>query len=151
MDSDSAAGQMLRSIFGTPAEPGPPYTHTLDLTPPGPAGAVKWLRSEIESDLGRARYILDKRGAHPDPRREMHDAVADCEAKLAILDEHRPEQGRDESDGDLTLICWVCVDDRMYGYPYPCKTVRLLAAGYRHREGYAGHWGTPPMYTITQA
>ncbi len=47
---------------------------------------ASWLRGEIESDLGRARHILDVRGAWPEPRREMHDAIADCEAKLAILD-----------------------------------------------------------------
>jgi hypothetical protein len=24
---------------------------------------------------------------------------------------------------------------------YPCRTVCLTASGYRHRDGYAGHWG----------
>jgi hypothetical protein len=55
----------------------------------GDAG-VAWLREQIEGDRARAQHILDARGAHPDPRREMHDAIADCDAKLAILDEHAP-------------------------------------------------------------
>jgi hypothetical protein len=63
-----------------------------------------------------------------------------AEAELAILDEHRPDRGHDQPDGDLTLICRACADDRMYGYPYPCRTVRLLGSGYQHRPGYQEGW-----------
>jgi hypothetical protein len=67
-----------------------------------------------------------------DPR----DTIARCEGELAILDEHAPRNGYDQPEGDLTPVCTCCADDRMYGYAYPCRTVRLLARGYRHRAGY---------------
>jgi Family of unknown function (DUF6221) len=96
---------------------------------------VAWLRAEIAGDLARARHILDKRGTWPEPRREMHDAIADCEAKSAILDECEKalQVARTYRDGDgvLALACaktWL-------------DAVRLLASAYRHRPGYPeGDW-----------
>jgi hypothetical protein len=67
--------------------------------------------------LGEARHI-----ALNDPQ----DVIARCEAELAILDLHEGEYGPEHPCKD-----WL----------YPCKSTRLLASGYRHREGYAGHWG----------
>jgi len=87
-----------------------------------------------------------------DPR----DVIARCEAELAILDEHEmswPDQTpeyeyRDEVltdsqggahyvhvKGNLVppYVCKTC------GYGFnggPCRTVRLLAGGYRHRPGF---------------
>lgn len=84
-----------------------------------------WLRGEIRGDLGSARHILDVRGARPDPRREMHDAIADCEAKLAILDEHEPSEIAPDA-------CRCCKGS----LAYPCRTVRLIGYGCRHRPGY---------------
>jgi hypothetical protein len=88
---------------------------------------------------------------------DPQDVIARCEAELAILDEHAeggPDElrhGHWEGHGsnerwirDEPNDCPVCV------YPgfstsiheeEPCKTVRLLASGYRHRPGYAEHWG----------
>lgn len=88
-----------------------------------------WLRAEIRGDLGAARHILDVRGARPDPRREMHDAIADCEAKLAILDYHV------SNNFEKYPECTHCAVEH-----WPCRTVRLLASGYRHRDGYRQGW-----------
>ena len=115
---------------------------------------VAWLRREIEGDLGRARHILDVRGAHPGPRHEMHDAIADCEAKSAILDEHYILWRHDTNEAyeDFSVVSigaanqdHGCVTCHYYGqggvkgYGY-CRTVRHLAAGYRHRPGYRPEW-----------
>ena len=116
--------------------------------------AITWLRQQIEGDLTRARHILDVRGAHPDPRREMHDAIADCEAKLEILCWHHILTSDDTDYEEFSIYRFpshpydfgcVCCHYyaqgavRNYGY---CGTVKALASAYRHREGYAGHWGT---------
>ena len=67
-----------------------------------------------------------------DPR----DTIARCEAELAILDAHdRPEH-----------YCPLPVLPSAHGQLWtpaegPCWTVRSLASGYRHRPGYAEHWG----------
>jgi hypothetical protein len=73
-------------------------------------------------------------------RNDPQDVIARCEAELAILGEHAPQR-------DYPGKCQRCITDRK-GYPeewadddYPCLTVQLLASGYRHREGYAAHWG----------
>jgi hypothetical protein len=113
-----------------------------------------WLRKEIEGDLGIARHILDMRGARPDPRREMHDAIADCEAKLAILDEHYIliRDDRDEAYEEFSIIprgganqdrgCVTCHYEAMGGVRGAgvCRTVKLLGTGYRHRPGYQEAW-----------
>ena len=54
--SDDAMGHILHNILNPPAEPGPPYTHTLDLAPPDPAEAVAWLRKQI----GQRRYLAER-------------------------------------------------------------------------------------------
>ena len=60
-------------------------------------------------------------------RHDPRNVVADCEAKLAILDEHGDEHMcfKNSHDGNT----WA-------GYDGDCKIVRLLASGYRHRPGY---------------
>ena len=134
--SEDAMGHLLHNIFAAPTEPGPPYTHTFSPLAPDPAEAVAWLREQIDGDLARARHILDKRGAHPDPRREMHDAIADCESKLAILDEAADvadQYGEESLHGRIAL-----------------HFVDLLAGAYRHREGYARFWGDPVTHTLTK-
>jgi hypothetical protein len=94
-----------------------------------------------------------------DPRNE----IARCEAELAILDEHaltwpdgEPEyESLDEPVADSrggvhyvpvrggVVPPYVC---RTCGYDdgQPCKTVRLLASGYKHRPGYAAAFGNLP-------
>jgi hypothetical protein len=67
---------------------------------------------------------------------DPQDTIARCEAELAILDEHRAGRGIDPGE----LCCVTCGD-----FPqvlFPCRTVRLLASGYRHRPGYEEAWGS---------
>jgi hypothetical protein len=183
-----AAGEMLRNIFAAPAEPGPPYTHTIDLSPPDPAEAVAWLRGQLEGDKAAAEaatpgpwaweatgekdsswavgLVQDEDGntlcgqiepgegividgvcegidGHlPDAThialRNPADTIADCGAKLTLLDEHSLSE---YGDG-----CRTC-----YGtLAYPCPTIRILAAACRHREGYDRYWGTPATHTLTE-
>jgi hypothetical protein len=80
----------------------------------------------------------------------IHDpqaAIADCEAKLAILDEHGPF---DPASEWLSGYCRTCGELDHHRVAWPCRTVRLLASAYQHRDGYATHWGTPPTHTFTQ-
>jgi Family of unknown function (DUF6221) len=95
--------------------------------------AVEWLRREAGDDHAFAAACL----ARPMPGSDMAaiaERVAQCEAALAILDAHdRPEH-----------YCPLPALPSRYGQlwvPGPCWTVHLLASGYRHRPGYAEHWG----------
>jgi Family of unknown function (DUF6221) len=81
---------------------------------------------------------------------DPQDVIADCEAKLAILEKHEVESepGKDLSGkptGRTAYWCWTCDQDRDYLYiPHDqmgCDTIRALASAYRHRDGYAEHWG----------
>jgi hypothetical protein len=74
---------------------------------------------------------------------DPQDTIARCEAELAILDEHGLYDVNDEA------YCRICGDCPQVAYP--CRTVSLLAAAYRHREGYARYWGTLPTHTLTEA
>lgn len=107
---------------------------------------VKWLRDQVNWTLDYARTNAARRPINPMRSHEMRDLIAGCEAELAILDAH----GWDEIGkfGSVEIRrCLVCLSDRE-GYeeqweadPWPCSTVRLVASGYKHREGYAQHWG----------
>lgn len=115
-----------------------------------------WLRAEIEGDYGRARDLLDRRGAWPEPRREMHDAIADCEAKLAILnrlDTAKDRDRRSQAAFDAWKRSGLDDDQRPafgvgspFGDPVPQDIATLewvarhLASGYRHRPGYKEKW-----------
>jgi hypothetical protein len=77
--------------------------------------------------------------AFNDPR----DAIARCEAELAILDLHVPVRGDDGTgiDGKVCVICsWVNLSEETEGDPYPCKTVRSVGIAYRHLPGYREEW-----------
>jgi Family of unknown function (DUF6221)/Nudix N-terminal len=66
------------------------------------------------------------------------DVIADCEAKLAVLDLHCGEPlETDLPDGDYRVrqVCTRCDD----GY-WPCRTVRLIGYAYRLRDGYREAW-----------
>lgn len=75
-------------------------------------------------------------------RHDAQDVIARCEAALAILDEHGP-------DGTIApLSCQACScegalvgTDCFAAVDYPCRTVRLLISGYRHRPGWREGWG----------
>lgn len=61
---------------------------------------------------------------------DPQDVIADCEAKLAILDEC-----------DLLLKVGIAYPDEA-GPESATRIVRLMAQGYRHRDGYTQHWGS---------
>jgi Family of unknown function (DUF6221) len=88
---------------------------------------------------------------------DPQDVIARCEAELAILDEHRlvvadrglPEQGQSRGTGYRVIwgnptetqiqdapMMWRNLDCAACRRMFPCRTVRLLADGYRHRPGY---------------
>jgi hypothetical protein len=71
---------------------------------------------------------------------DPQDVIADCEAKLAILDEHQAgswvhEIPAEPPEPPPWQRC-TAGDGRT-----PCKTVRLLASSFRHHPGFAEHWG----------
>lgn len=86
-----------------------------------------------------------------DPR----DTIARCEAELAILNVHRLVIA-DRGGGVLTRYViinenpdmraierarsWHNIDCRTCHLRYPCRTIRLLGAGYRYRDGYQDEW-----------
>jgi hypothetical protein len=82
--------------------------------------------------------------AHPCAHAALNDpqdVIARCDAELAILNKHKPE---DWAEGDQ--CCGCCLSNRSdYAEldvpdPWPCETLRLLASGYRHRPGYQETW-----------
>ena len=81
------------------------------------AESVAWLRQVIERDRSLAW---------------LPDVVADCEAKLGILGVHDLWIGEEQS-GHPSLGAAACAIN---------DAVRHLASAYRHRQGYAEHWGT---------
>lgn len=88
-----------------------------------------WAGTFSIGDSRITRYI-----AEHDPR----DTVARREAELAVLELHCVEWlDQDLADGDYRTrpVCTRCDD----GY-WPCRTVRLLARGYRYRGGYRREW-----------
>lgn len=93
----------------------------------------------IYDEGGHTKEQADHIAAN-DPR----DTIARCEAELAILDEHHPEDA-DYRDGDgIERTSRECITCEPPGTPdnYPCPTVRLLAAGYKHWPGYRAEWGS---------
>jgi Family of unknown function (DUF6221) len=108
-----------------------------------------------ESDLPVAIVNNGRREANHISRHDPLNTVADCEAKLAILDEHyilfADDQneayeefsvvrvgGADQDHGCVTCHCYGQGAAKGYGY---CRTVRALASAYRYRDGYEEHWG----------
>ncbi|GAA4557801.1 hypothetical protein GCM10023193_10660 [Planotetraspora kaengkrachanensis] len=88
-----------------------------------------WLRATIEADKAVAL------ATEQDPR----DTIARCDAALAVLDEHGIVQvtgiGKDTRVMQIPA-CKTCGTK----HGVPCRTLRLLARGYRHREGYDDEW-----------
>lgn len=100
---------------------------------------VTWAREQIE-----ARKAAAQRAINVVFRHYLQDTIAQCEAELAILDEHDP--ARHPFDSPPTRWCPVCIT-RRHGYPeewdddeWPCRTARLLVSSYRHRDGWQGEW-----------
>jgi hypothetical protein len=99
----------------------------------GDEDPVAWLRQVITANLEHYRQVAGSADAG--------EKGARCEAELAILDEHAP--------ADFTAygerLCRRCRwdddergrdDDAHHWAVYPCRTVRLLLSGYKHRPGY---------------
>ena len=113
-----------------------------------------WERENDEPETARVRASDLPAAIVNDGRREAdhirrHDplnTVADCEAKLAILDACLPDASMDEAvdNGDISAEEYVSTE------AMGAIVLRLLAAGYRHRDGYARYWGTPPTHTLTE-
>lgn len=117
------------------------------------ADPVAWLRKEITDDRDYAAACLARPifGTDFDA---IHERIADCEAKLAILDEHyilRPGDTNPRyeqysvieppfpSRGCGCVTCHYGAQGGVHGYGI-CRTVRLLLGAYRHREGYDEKW-----------
>lgn len=93
-----------------------------------------------------AAWLRDQYGEFLEAAQDLGisgEAVARCEAELAILEEHALI-GPSSRGGP---ICNTCVDITIdpadaenFYVPYPCRTVRLLGSGYRHRDGYLRQW-----------
>ncbi len=71
--------------------------------------------------------------------------LADIELKRQILAEHPPTRGWDGDNLDGP-ICHQCagtdISGGLEGDPYPCRTVRLLAAEFADADGYdSERWG----------
>lgn len=73
-------------------------------------------------------------------RHDAEDVIARCEAELAILDLHIPAtmNGSDEDDG---AVCFACNPFDPADGAFPCRTLRALISGYRHRPGWREEWG----------
>ena len=93
---------------------------------------------------------------------DPQDTIARCEAELAILDEHRliladrgyhdhadhrlPQQYRvvDETPDSQAIgranMMQYDVDCHACHRRWPCRTILLLAAGYRHHPGWLPQW-----------
>jgi hypothetical protein len=141
---------------------------------------VPWLRAEIEADKRAASVKIIRQHWSADPgswatgtgivgedggpvavaigdyaahhivRHDPLDVLADCAAKLAVLEEHK-------SSGGMYPTCRTCADwspgtymgdeeeweeppDDVRARAHPCKTVRLLGWGYRYRDGFNPSW-----------
>jgi Family of unknown function (DUF6221) len=125
--------------------------------------AIGWLREQVQARMATARVAaaveggdhaswlpaygtvvdaadedwaittgtLDEIAAHM-ALNDPQDAIARCEAELGILNLYRLWAAEDLS-GNAALGAAACaVSD----------AVRHLASGYKHRDGYAEHWGT---------
>ncbi|MER7361907.1 DUF6221 family protein [Nonomuraea wenchangensis] len=77
---------------------------------------------------------------------QPRDTIARCEAGLALLDLHQHEE---TSSVAVRLVggkcqpfgCGICHEkDQIVWGEGICATVRLLASGYRHREGFKPEW-----------
>lgn len=101
---------------------------------------VAWLRATIEGDkkIAETSGFGEKRehAIRHIVRHGPQDVIADCEAKLAILERHLGDP--DSAIGGA----WCVVCDFQH---LPCPTVRLMASGYRYRPGYQEAWGAMPV------
>ncbi|MGC5012546.1 DUF6221 family protein [Streptosporangium sp. DT93] len=125
----------------------------------GMTDLIAWLRAQIGEQLTKARAaeeVLDGNWYSPDlsewalrhlGRAEGDhiaanppcDVIARCEVELLLLDEHAAAADPYSPTG---FVCKTCNDGGLPVEPAcsPCRTVRLLAYGYRHRPGWREEW-----------
>lgn len=123
---------------------------------------IVWLRGvhEHAEKLCRGPYMTIRIKGHTESN-DLHDppaVLARVEAERAILTEHEPWIDRRtvglvvQAGQRPRPLCGRCVCDwrmdddedpswRMHGpVAWPCRTVRLLAAGWAHMPGYRQEW-----------
>jgi hypothetical protein len=119
-----------------------------------PTSGVLQTGMGTEADCWDGTWALgDSRLARFIARHDPQDVIARCESDLALLDLHFPVTRDDYGDREW-LECaedgpndggseFVAVPGRGESF-WPCQTLHLLARGFRHREGWAEHWGGGP-------
>ncbi len=70
---------------------------------------------------------------------DPQDTIARCEAELALLADHSDFDFPANDDDGPGGYSWTARCDGC-GQPTPCRTVRLLASGYRRRPGWLPEW-----------
>lgn len=124
-----------------------------------------WERENNEPESARARdtdlpvAIVNDGHRESDHmrRQDPRHTAARCQADLAILERHHVvladrgggahpryevlnERPSAMSIAQAALMQWD-VDCGECHRSWPCQTLRDVASGYRHRDGYAEHWG----------
>lgn len=103
---------------------------------------VAWLRGVLKEHERLLRGLecdCDWVGAqHPEPGCPAF-VLADIAAKRAIVDEHAPRV-TEYVDAPDEQSCGRCGTWHEYPVAYPCRTLRLLASAYAHRDGYREEW-----------
>jgi len=88
-------------------------------------------------------YIDPDANAEHIARWDPARVLAECDAKLAILEQHPTGSGWD-GDNFGCAVCETCAhydhSGDLNGDPYPCKTLRHLALPYSDRPGYREEW-----------
>jgi Family of unknown function (DUF6221) len=88
-------------------------------------------------DVGLASRMV--RAAKPRAKRQLREV----EAKRAILAVHAPREGGDGAGAEIQ-VCQTCSWDGgagdVEGDPYPCETLRFLAAVYSDHPDYQEEW-----------
>lgn len=106
-----------------------------------------WLRKQIVDDLRKwraleAAYLPDVEREGEVLWQEARERADGFEAQLAILSEHESYQCSNPEG----LRCDRCASNQAYPSgaaiheAYPCRTIRLLGSGYKHRPGYREEW-----------
>lgn len=73
-------------------------------------------------------------------------AVAECECKRMLVELHADggsSQGQEDEDGPYTMLdnaCETCGKFGEYGVPWPCESIRAVAAVYSGHPGYRQEW-----------
>lgn len=96
-------------------------------------GDFDWTVHDVSEVLPKSNPVADCWGeavAHFIADCDPQDVIARCEAELAILDLYEKQDGLAGENAMEEDRVWVLA-----------PVAGLLASGYRHREGYAEHWG----------